>query len=529
MCNRRRHFTLGALLAYVALGAQAIGAKELWFNEDDSHFYMMLRDEGKVSVTRERCARYVDDVCRGGAVTHFLMCPNAMRSNIDSKALEPIWKAFDEPGVNPRWAEQAVWIRDAGIDLYGEWIRACRERGVSPWLSVRMNDIHGVRDPTFPSLCTLWREHPELKRIPHYDGDDWHLHAFNFSNEVVRTSRLDYVKELLARYDVDGIEIDWMRFPYHLAPGRGPTDAHYLTELMREIRRVADDEGKRRDRRISVAARVTTTIASALDLGTDVRTWLKEKLVDVVIPCNFFMTSDFALPLREWQELIAVENPSVHLVSGTDIRVRKDEMDSQKMSVSEFAGWIDQQFSKGAPGVYLFNFYEFQHQKEPRTLWTTFMSRDGIDPVRVTSLSRTFPVTCRECAGPKTDGRQLPTGLREGADIVIDGGSGPSDDGIVRIRLAFAEPVVDSVLCGISLNGLSPMASRAVPVKDWIEAKEPTRAKCSYALEFPVKAARPGVNHLTFRPISGRENLLAACELEFESTDAKRVMRQSTP
>ena len=165
-------------------------ASILVFNEDDTH--CLVRQPA------EKFVEYFDSVCRG-AVTHFFMCPNAMRSNIDSKAFEPIWRALEEKGVDPKWAGTAKWLNDNGIDPYAIWTKRAREKGVSPWITMRMNDIHGVDDPSWPSLCTMWREHPEYRCEPDYRGEDWYPYAFDYSHEAVRARALGYIRELLAR------------------------------------------------------------------------------------------------------------------------------------------------------------------------------------------------------------------------------------------------------------------------------------------------------------------------------------------
>lgn len=206
----------------------AIVASILIFNEDNTHF---LRDVPEVEFVR-----YFDSVCRPGGVTHFFMCPNAMRSNIDTRSLEPIWTALGEQGVNPAWGKTAKALHDKGIDPYAIWTRRAREKGVSPWLSIRMNDIHEVHDPAFGGLSTMWRNHPEYRIDPKYSGRNWDPHAFSYTNAAVREVYSAYAKELLERYDVDGIEFDWLRFPSLVEKGRGERDAHYITEFMRMAR-----------------------------------------------------------------------------------------------------------------------------------------------------------------------------------------------------------------------------------------------------------------------------------------------------
>ena len=201
------------------------------FNEDDSHFFGRPAEK----MTEAGLLEYLDEVTASGAVTHFFMCPNAMRANFDSKAFEPVWTAMSEPGRKPGWGPRVKLLHDRGIDPYAVWAKGCRARGVSPWLSMRMNDVHSVHDPLFCSHSTFWLKHPEFRRVPDAivkNGGDWTKWALDYSHPEVRAYSLAFVKELLGRYDVDGIECDWMRFPEHLPPGREVEFSGCLNELV---------------------------------------------------------------------------------------------------------------------------------------------------------------------------------------------------------------------------------------------------------------------------------------------------------
>ena len=43
--------------------------------------------------------------------------------------------------------------------------------------------------------------------------------AFDYGREEVRAYHTKLVKELIERYDFDGLELDWMRFGFHFRPG----------------------------------------------------------------------------------------------------------------------------------------------------------------------------------------------------------------------------------------------------------------------------------------------------------------------
>ena len=156
---------LAAAAVSLAAGCLRCGGDRrpvLVFNEDDSHFFGRPADK----MTEAGLLEYLDEVTASGAVTHFFMCPNAMRANFDSKVFEPVWTAMSEPGRKPGWGPRVKLLHDRGIDPYAVWAKGCRARGVSPWLTMRMNDVHSVHDPSFCSHSTFWLKHPEYRRVP---------------------------------------------------------------------------------------------------------------------------------------------------------------------------------------------------------------------------------------------------------------------------------------------------------------------------------------------------------------------------
>ena len=43
-----------------------------------------------------------------------------------------------------------------GINWFEETEKACRKYGVSPWISIRMNDTHGGHIPELSYICLLY-------------------------------------------------------------------------------------------------------------------------------------------------------------------------------------------------------------------------------------------------------------------------------------------------------------------------------------------------------------------------------------
>ncbi len=99
---------------------------------------------------------------------------------------------------------------------------------------MRMNDVHNVDDVDNYIHSSFWRKHPDYWRVP--GGKGWTDRALDYGIPEVREHAMAYVRELLERYDPDGIELDWMRFGYHFRPGKEAEGKALLTQFMREAR-----------------------------------------------------------------------------------------------------------------------------------------------------------------------------------------------------------------------------------------------------------------------------------------------------
>ncbi len=79
---------------------------------------------------------------------------------------------------------------EAGVDWLAETSTACRQRGVAPWVSIRMNDLHGHRNfqGSFFNLPLLKR--PEMRlhhsTYPGMAGDLTYREGLNYELKEVR-------------------------------------------------------------------------------------------------------------------------------------------------------------------------------------------------------------------------------------------------------------------------------------------------------------------------------------------------------
>ena len=445
-------------------------------NEDNDRFFY-LEDRWH---TAEGIRAYFDGIAKGGAMTHYFMCVNGQRTSYDSKVWEPIWLGANDPrsdgkSTNDLWCVNAKKVHDRGLDPWAIWIGCARERGVSPWISMRMNDTHWANirnafrnESRFYARQDLWCG-PECP-------------AWDYSKAEVREHALALVKEILGRWDADGIELDWLRHPRHFPEGRGAELAHVITGFIRDVRRETELAAKRRGHPVKVGVRVPTDLSAALPLGLDAETWAKEGLVDLVVPCNFYDTADFAWDARAWIDRLRAANAKVTVVPGFCNMARAHPgaplfpMDEDRAFLRGWAALY------GDRGLYVFN--AFYHRDETKD-W--FLS-GGLAPDRLAEGPRRFPVGWHDIRPKGCDaGVQLPRSLARGRTLRIRAAKVGAEDA-VDVVLGFDGPTDRPT---VTLNGVAAAKVRTVDRKALFL---PPDVKATFAWRFPASALTNGVN-----------------------------------
>jgi len=185
-------------------------------------------------------------------------------------------------------------LRKAGVDSLKATIRRAHEAGLEVFWTHRINDTHDS-SPECERLLSQWkRKHPEYmlgvpedtKKYPSSSTKYW-WSALDFEQPEVRDYLYRITEEVGRRYDVDGIEIDYWRYPVFFRPnmdGQPATSSQLdiLTEFQRSIRQMAVREGAKRGRPILIAARVPMSVDACRNVGIDIERWLKEDLLDVM-------------------------------------------------------------------------------------------------------------------------------------------------------------------------------------------------------------------------------------------------------
>ena len=492
------------------LSASVVLVAAVTVNEDNSRFFSKLPPE---RMTVAELQRFVDSVAAGGRVGRIVFCASASRASYASRVVEPVWADLTGSEANaPAWPSNAKRLADAGIDPYREWIACSHARGISPWLSIRLNDLHGCLTPGAFQLSTFWRTHREYYRMPGKDPvrerGAWTDYALDYSHEEVRRYYLDLAREMMTRYDADGLELDFLRFSRHLTPGREREQAPLMTGFVRAVRLAADEAGSARGRRLALSARVPEHYESARAFGLDPEAWAREGLVDEVVPCNMWAASNFDLRIDAWRDRIAAANRSVRVTPGTDFSANGESGTQNLMDYAAYCGWADCMYARGADDLYLFN-VSYLAGDTQRSLYA-----NGLDPATVSVCRRRYPLTFHDgVAEGLLNGKVLPANDRTNCLFrVFCGRAFPARDVTVVLGLTRVED--EFAVRDVALNGV-PAAEPPTRAKSVAGFGVKGRTRSVWRYRFPRSALKPETNVVTtggMTPVS-RINW---CEIEVE-------------
>jgi hypothetical protein len=453
--TRRDTFALAGALAAPAPSTRATPGISL--NEDNSHFFFTRGDH---RLTAAELDAFVDQYANTH-VRELLFSPNCMRTNYTTKVGTPIWYGYQPDGPDDQPLLHAVapasrkfvrkWIHSAwqadreGLDVYTRWLNRARQKGMGAWLSMRMNDIHEVDKLDSPLHSEFWRQHPEFRRTS-YRFAGWADRAFDYAHPEVYNYHFAMFRELVERYDFDGIELDWMRFGFHFRPGHEREGCAILTRFMSEARALLRDFEKRRGHRIELGVRVPSRPQSAEGLGMDAVTWAERGLVDRIVVTPFWATIDTDMPIELWKRLL--KGTGVLLGAGLELLLRPypawkpRPYNTLETARAAALSYID----RGADRVYLFNYMDADTTIVRREDYPVLLTQLG-DARAMLGKPRRHIVTYPDTSAPgQPDEALLPAACRPGRWNAFRIHTGPVEAGrAVEARFAMEGATADEL------------------------------------------------------------------------------------
>jgi hypothetical protein len=283
-------------------------------------------------------------------------------------------------------------LRQSGTDILQLTIETCHARGVPILADYRMN-AEDWYEKTY-ALSDFGRAHPEWRMTGA-------IGCLDPAVPEVYDYRMRIFREVVDRYDVDGLEFDFRRW-YHMISN--PEKNHtILTRMVRETRKMLDEAAARKGRkRLLLGVRVGPSLdtppspfaypgemysggienASCKALGLDVKSWIQDRLVDYICPATFIGPLP-GLPLtREFADLAADTDIGVyptlwqasgwmHGVSERYVTLAKEDEKARALFKYDLCTTALQMYRDGADGVSTFNWYSHLRDAKVFRNWTS--------------------------------------------------------------------------------------------------------------------------------------------------------------
>jgi len=395
----------------------------------------------------------------------------------------------DVGGYVGQLRKQVLALKAAGTETLRLAIDFCHQRDMEILFSLRMNDIH---DSFSPAEMPQWkREHPEFvlgkpedkSKYPESDPR-WFWSAWNYEIPEVREKIFRVLEDVCQRYDVDGLHLDYWRHIKFFPPTQElqpvePRHVEMMNDFLRRIRQMTEREGQRRGRPLIIAASVPLTVERSLFVGLDIKTWLKEDLVDVLAGDGGYTPQAMAPQVRKLTALTHQYGVPFYPCISRKGMV-KGPLDS---TVEAWRGTAMNIWHAGGDGVFVYDYNPPEDGYEPLAQSVQKLNEIGSPKIlkgldKFYSIDYTTPVGGYHRPGWVVPNR-LPITCEPGATVTVplpvgEDIAASAPDGKVahaHLRLQLSDATRDAV--AVRLNGRQLDAIRSTS-KDWLEYKPDT-------------------------------------------------------
>ena len=348
---------------------------------------------------------------------------------------------------------------DQGTDSLEMIVDFCRDNGLEVFWSMRVNDTHDSTTEEILNANQIKQDHPDW--LMGDDASDANVvngkwTAINYAEPNVRELAFQFVEEVCQNYDIDGVMLDFWRHPVLFETHAEGNDCNaaerqLMTDLMTDIREMADEEGMKRGKPILIAARTPDSNTFCENIGLDIETWMANGLIDIWVPTGYFRanTPEYSVDLGHQYDIPVYPSLDEPRMSDPEANASRGTEDACR---SRAQNWL----YSDANGIYSFNYFAKNKYSNMSRL-----NEIGIMST-LASLDKTYTTSTRGYAGIVTiwnnsgakdyfgydfvapeNTMDINDSAIESIDILI-GEDCPATDPNMMLRLRFADEL-DSV------------------------------------------------------------------------------------
>lgn len=343
---------------------------KIFFNEDPNHFIYSRKKAGYTKITMEDAKNFILQY-KDTQITDFFVCLNASLVWYDSKKTDNIitqYKRWISEGKTGEGETNTViscgmlavgFYENYGISLQEVWLGTLREIGINPWISIRMNDIHEASAEDSILFSDFFRKNRHKNRASHRKPCGYYDYALDYLYPEVREHYLTVIGEALERFDMYGIELDFMREIYSIGIGREYEGIAVINRFMRDVYALVKQAEMRLGHPVKIAVRLPDTPEKALRLGFDFFNWIRAGLIDHITVTPRWASTDNHMPIDLWKRIL--DGTGVTLAAGQEILIRSYGRRGTSLQQNTYETAIATACAhhfEGADAIYLFNYMD---------------------------------------------------------------------------------------------------------------------------------------------------------------------------
>jgi hypothetical protein len=218
------------------------------------------------------------------------------------------------------------------------------------------------------TLNRFYVNHPECRIGT--NPDIWEERVLNWVNPQVPAYRIRFIKEICNGYDIDGLELDFMRYYSYFCPGEttfGQRKA-IMIHFVKEVRKILDQTAKPGKHRW-LCVRVPALLEMHDPLGIDLPEMVRAGVEMVNLSVSYFteQQTDFA-KIRRLVPDAAVYLEMAHSVYNLKSDIQKVNYDNfrvRRVTDEQFYTTAHLAYTRGLDGVSLFNFPYYREYAVP--------------------------------------------------------------------------------------------------------------------------------------------------------------------